>query len=54
MKYLFWKILGIFMIFWFVWYFTGGPIRANKNNKEEDSKYKSEINITNKIETNSE
>lgn len=25
-----WKFLGIFMIIWLIWYFTGGPQRSSK------------------------
>ena len=27
---IFWKILGIFMLLWFIWYFSGGPQRSDK------------------------
>ena len=29
MKHIGWKILGIFMLIWLFWYFTGGPKRTD-------------------------
>ena len=40
---IFWKIFGIFMILWFIWYFSGGPQRST--NVKPYLKYNYDQNI---------
>lgn len=43
---LFWKIIGIFMLFWLIWYFTGGPERST--NMQPYLRYDYDSNSINK------
>ena len=46
-----WKILGIFMFFWFIWYLTGGPERTTnikpylEYNYDNGYIYKSDLDL---------